>query len=454
MEARLSKPTDLLDNPEFTRDLLDESLTGVQIAAKWGCGETTARKWRVRAREGNMPDKPTDTSVPSGESETHNPDGSASYTRFSDVAWGAEDYREFIRSKGQDPDEVTFTWGWTSNPAGGFWNKLNNVRPIASAVVDDWLPAWPVIQPGPAHTIATPKKTSTPLGGQWKTAVLASDTQIGFRELDTGLDPFHDDRAISILLDIVDIERPEQTVLMGDILDLAGQGRWAQEAAFARTTQPAIDRGTRLGAELRGRTPGEIVWIEGNHEKRLQNFVETNAVSAFGLRKGNLPDSWPVMSLPNLLRLDEANIRYMDAYPASHWWVNDRLRCEHGTKANSSGSTAAQYMNDTPHISRAHGHHHRLEVQSKTTYDRMGKIKSVAISPGCLCRVDGAVPSVNGAIGASGKPAEVFENWQQGVVVIRYKDDGEFFWNLVQIEDGRAIYEGQELIATIPALAA
>ena len=67
--------------------------------------------------------------APAGEFETHNPDGSANYCRFSNEPWGHDDYRAFIASKGQDPDAVTFTWGWTSNPNGGFWNKLNNVRP-------------------------------------------------------------------------------------------------------------------------------------------------------------------------------------------------------------------------------------------------------------------------------------------------------------------------------------
>ena len=72
------------------------------------------------------------TTAPTGESETHNPDGSSNYTRFSEQPWGHDDYRAFIASKGQDPDKVTFSWGWTSNATGsGFWNKLNNVRPIA-----------------------------------------------------------------------------------------------------------------------------------------------------------------------------------------------------------------------------------------------------------------------------------------------------------------------------------
>lgn len=70
--------------------------------------------------------------VISGESETHRPDGTADYVTYSATeAWGYEDFRRFIASKGQNPDEVTFTWGVTSRPGGGFWNKLNNVRPIA-----------------------------------------------------------------------------------------------------------------------------------------------------------------------------------------------------------------------------------------------------------------------------------------------------------------------------------
>jgi hypothetical protein len=71
----------------------------------------------------------------------------------------------------------------------------------------------------------------------------------------------------------------------------------------------------------------------------------------------------------------------------------------------------------------------------------------MAISPGCLCRVDGAVPSVNGAIGPDGVPKEVFENWQQGVAVIKYKDSGEFFVDLVQIDEGRTVYQGVEFVA-------
>lgn len=108
---------------------IDASLpTKKAWADKLGVDESSIRRHLKHAPLGFVSEAPT----PGGESEKHNPDGSADYVRFSETAWGESDYREFIRSKGQDPDLVTFTWGWTSNPAGGFWNKLNNVRPVAA----------------------------------------------------------------------------------------------------------------------------------------------------------------------------------------------------------------------------------------------------------------------------------------------------------------------------------
>lgn len=445
-------------DPEFVRDLKDFEISSREIEDKWDYAASAVNKWRRRLKAGeSLPGeanfvpsssvKATGDIPPSGDTEISNSDGLViDAMRMSETPWGRDEWREYIRTKGQDPDLVTFTYGVTSNPQGGFWNKLNNVR-LIDQTKEAGGPAWPVIQPGPMFLV--PPVTRTPRATKWETAILVADTQFGYRVLnDDTLEPFHDDKAIDVALQIIEAENPNQLVVMGDILDLASQGRFAQEAGFARTTQPSIDRTTLFGAQLRAVTDGQIVFIEGNHDKRLQNFVEANALAAFGLRRGNLPDEWPVMSLPYLLRLDEQNIIYKDAYPTAHWWVNDKLRCEHGTKANSKGSTAAQYMNDTPHISRAHGHTHRLEVQSKTTYDRMGKIRNMAINPGCLCRVDGAVPSVNGAVGLDGAAATYYENWQQGLTVIRYREGDEFFVDgMVQIDEGFAVYQNQEFVA-------
>lgn len=112
-----------------------------------------------------------------GESEKHNPDGSADYVRFSERAWGYDDYRTFIASQGQNPDDVTFTWGWTSNPNGGFWNKLNNVRPIAAGAQDGALTFdLPALY---AEVAATSYKPAEVWPGTTTTVVVWADMQLG-----------------------------------------------------------------------------------------------------------------------------------------------------------------------------------------------------------------------------------------------------------------------------------
>jgi len=318
-------------------------------------------------------------------------------------------------------------------------------------------PEWPVIQQAAPVTIKPPKaptkKAKSKAG--WKTAVILPDPQIGFRRLSDGpdgLDPFHDEAAMDVAIQVLAAHEQDcgvdAVVNLGDFLDLQQQGKYLQEASFAMTTQPAIDRGHRFLAEQRAAAPNaEIVLIEGNHDRRMQNFVTINAQAAFGLKRANVPDSWPVMSLPYLLRCDELNVIYIDSWPAGEYWLNDKLRCIHGNKVRSGGSTANAQVKDNPHISTIFGHVHRIEAHYKTVHDRSGPIRSLALSPGCLCRVDGAVPSVNGSTDVHGMPATHWEDWQQGVSVVRYNDT-EFFVETHQIVDGRTIVGGQVFQAT------
>jgi predicted phosphodiesterase len=302
--------------------------------------------------------------------------------------------------------------------------------------------------------INSPKKIRS-VKGAYKVAAILPDPQIGYRDLSTGLNPFHDEKAMDVALQIIgyleEHDRVDTVVNLGDFLDLPAQGRFEQEPAFAFTTQHAINRGHKFLQQQRAVAGprAKLVLIEGNHDKRMEKFIMNNAASTLGLKKANMPDSMPVMSLPYLLRLDEIGVEYIDAYPAGAYWLNDKLRAVHGSKVRSGGSTAAAYTNDSPHISTIFGHVHRQELQSKTVFDRLGPIKSVAVSPGCLCRVDGAVPSVNGATKIDGSPAVYYENWQQGMAVIMYKPSGEFYTELVQIDNGRAVFRGREFTSKL-----
>jgi predicted phosphodiesterase len=320
-------------------------------------------------------------------------------------------------------------------------------------VLDNLTPklSWqPVIQAQPV-CIKAPKEYKKPKT-KHKVHVILPDPQIGYRLLNDVLDPFHDEAAMNVAMQITswlaDNDRVDGVINLGDYLDLPTFGRFEQEPAFANTTQKAFDRAHLFLQEQRAAAgpQAEIVLIEGNHDRRLEKFISINAASAWGLKRANM-DTLPVMSVPYLLRLDEIGVEYIDAYPAGAYWLTKTLRAMHGTKVRSNGSTAAAYTNDTPHISTVFGHIHRQEVQSRTVFDREGPIKSQAISPGCLCRVDGAVPSVNGSTKIDGSAAKYYENWQQGIAVITIDEDEQFYTELVQINDGVAWFRGNKFTA-------
>lgn len=223
-------------------------------------------------------------------------------------------------------------------------------------------------------------------------------------------------------------------------------GKYITYPAYAQTTQATIDRATTLCAELRNAAPhARIIWLAGNHEERMPKFLVMNAAAAYGLRQGGAPDSWPVLSVPFLCRMDDFKIEYRPGYPASDFWVNEKLRIIHGDKVKSSGSTAHMYLN-AEKTSVIYGHIHRIEMAFKTREDYDGPRTIMAASPGCLARIDGAIPSTKGGVDLDGRPLTRYENWQQGLAVVKYEEKGEhkFTYDNITIYGGWAMYQGKE----------
>src|SRR5690606_34172910 len=130
----------------------------------------------------------------------------------------------------------------------------------------------------------------------------------------------HDEAAIEIALAITKAAKPSLVVMVGDNLDLPEFGKYRLTPAFQQTTQAAIDRATQLCAAVRMAAPdARLVWLAGNHEERMPNYILDNAEAAFGLRRGNSArERWPVLSVPFLCKMDDFRIEYMPGYPASH----------------------------------------------------------------------------------------------------------------------------------------
>jgi predicted phosphodiesterase len=312
-------------------------------------------------------------------------------------------------------------------------------------------PAWesgpqfdPVRQGPPVKVTARPGK-GLPKPDGMETAVILPDMQIGYyRSADGGFEPTHDEQAIHVAESIIAAVQPDQIIMVGDNLDAPEFGKYRLSPAFALTTQASIDRATELCFRLRALAPNaKIIWIAGNHEERITNATLDNLKAAFGIKRGLSPDSLPVLSVPFLCRMDEAQVEYKPGYPAGSYWINERLRVIHGDKVASGNSTAHKYL-ATSKTSVIYGHIHRREWAERSREDFDGAKTILAASPGTLARCDGSVPSTKGGIDLEGRPLPIVEDWQQGLAVVTYQPgDGQFWYEQVAIHGGQAWFRGK-----------
>jgi hypothetical protein len=313
-------------------------------------------------------------------------------------------------------------------------------------------PAWQPIDRGPAVKI--PKSTAKPANVDgWNTAVVWPDTQIGYYRNGSGhMVPTHDEAAIDVALQISRSVKPTSMVRVGDDLDLPEFGKYRLGPAFAGTTQASLDRATMLAAQQRAAVgpDADIVYLAGNHEERMSNSILDNAHAAYGLRRGQSTNKWPVMSVPYLTRLDDFGIDYRPGFPAADFHiVPDELRVVHGLYVTSRGQTAHKYL-DREKCSVLYGHIHRREYAARTFRQNDESRVIYAASPGCLARTDGAVPSTRGATDLDGRPLIVpgLEDWQLGLGIVHYHPEtGRHEYTNISIgSDGPtrwAIYNGK-----------
>jgi hypothetical protein len=313
-------------------------------------------------------------------------------------------------------------------------------------------PQWPVVQQA-APTLIRPKPRKSATSGT--VIAILPDPQIGYRRNETGdLDPFHDEHAIDVALQIVADAKPHRIINLGDSCDFAEwSSKFTISPEMVLTTQPTIDRLHRFIAEQIAAAPDDcqITLMEGNHDARLPLAITKNAMAALRLRRANTPDSWPVLSMPHLLRLDDfgqlANgqprATYIAGYPAARIKLaagNDTITplfAVHGERLTVSAVAKNERQ------SFVQGHIHRIQ-DHWATFDVDGQPIIVnAWSPGCLCRIDGAVPSTRGATDPRGVPIRRIEDWQQGCAIITVSDDGSWSKELVPITNGNATWRGR-----------
>ena len=265
--------------------------------------------------------------------------------------------------------------------------------------------------------------------------VYIPDMQVGFRWRDryTRLEPMHDRRALDVAVQLAAYINPDRGVLLGDNLDLAPWSTKFTRPADVRETTTPSNRETHWWLRNFVQTTG-CPWdyLEGNHERRVNEALNAAVPEAAGTLDG---DDVPLLSVRRMLGLDELGINYVGPY-GEGLWMPGEVFTTHGDVVRSNGTTCHAVIGNATH-SWVYGHTHHRELVSRTIHTANGQRTVFAMSPGCLCRTDGAVPSATPRV-----------DWQQGVGVVWYDpDSGTVHPVVVPIIDGVAFYDGRRFEA-------
>lgn len=117
--------------------------------------------------------------------------------------------------------------------------------------------------------------------------------------------PYHDHVVLDKILRVVRDRQPDQIVQIGDGIDFPTVSQWSKGTAgeYADTLQEHIDgyRDEVLAPIVEAVPGAKIVWLEGNHDLRLREFVRKYAAPLGVLRN---------LEIPNLFNLKELGISY------------------------------------------------------------------------------------------------------------------------------------------------
>lgn len=250
------------------------------------------------------------------------------------------------------------------------------------------------IQPAVPRTF--PTRSSFP-GNTGVDKLVLPDMHFGFYRTPTGeCIPTHDERAISIYLSVAYEYQPSTIVILGDLIDLPTLGKWVQGGEFNQLVDYAKQAAYEFLAALRDACPNaRIVYVEGNHEKRLREYMRRLAPELANVTRAGETD--PVLSITNLLRLRDLGVEYIGEY-GEHFWFDPRTpqatRVLHGELIGSSGGlTVAKMLVKYPRVNSMCGHVHRAELAFVTEHLDNGDYETYwAMSPGTGARLDGVVP--------------------------------------------------------------
>lgn len=225
--------------------------------------------------------------------------------------------------------------------------------------------------------------------------------------------PFVHKNAWKLLLDVGRSLRPHVIVIHGDFFDFYSVSRHLLDPMMDfKTWKDEMNEARGALDELMSTVPHkEIVFLEGNHEKRLLKYVHEKAPKLAGLFKAE-----ECMGLPR-------EIRYIP-YGQNGKYVIGNLVCVHGSRA---GENPAASMVKKFRSSVIFGHTHKIQEYHINN-----------------AHGDDFVALNIGWLGNQAKAADYIldiADWTLGFGITYHKQSGAFFHQLVTINNHKGICE-------------
>ena len=235
-----------------------------------------------------------------------------------------------------------------------------------------------------------------------------------------------DEEAVSSFLGDLNIIKPKEVILLGDHLECGGFLAQHHTLGYVAQTEYTFDEDVQATNELLDRIqavqPESMDYLEGNHERRIENWCVTQALK----NKTDAEYLRRMFSANTVLSLESRGIRwirqgvYYDDVPIPATIKRGHCYFTHGS--STAKHAAAEHVKKFGG-NVVYGHTHRCDSYTIRT------VSSGAIggwSPGCLCRLQPLWQHTN--------PTD----WSHGYGLQLVSEDGSFLHINVPIINGKS----------------
>jgi len=211
--------------------------------------------------------------------------------------------------------------------------------------------------------------------------------------------PFHDELCLDLALKEAEKRKVTIITILGDLIDFYKISRFTKNPT-KKSVSNEINQAEALLQKLRGLFPdARIIYMLGNHEKRLEHYICENASEIFDLIENLLPEK---------LKLKDKNIEYRTApFKIGRLWHLHGHEKPNGGNPEWVCNVVWKYVHDHFVV----GHFHRSQEKMFPHIDGVTKYIGAAVGAmACLKKLDYAVLS----------------QWNNGFCIVEYDEQGNF----------------------------